>query len=59
MGTMMTILRNLTLSRKIRKDILMAMIDGMDADGDGYISVREALNRIAQAIEDFARRYGE
>lgn len=53
----MTILKNLVLSRRIRKDIVLAMVDGMDTDGDGYISVREALNRIAQVIRDFSKEY--
>lgn len=59
MGTLMTIAKNLILSRRIKKELVLTAIDGADADGDGYISVREALDLIAFTIRSFAKRYGE
>lgn len=55
MRAMLTIMRNLILSRRVRKSALVAWIDATDADRDGYISVKEALDSMASAI----RRFGE
>lgn len=54
MGTFLTILTNLLLTRKIEKSKLLAWIDATDTDKDGYISVKEAIDSIATAIA----RYG-
>lgn len=54
MGTFLTIMTNLILTRKIEKSKLLAWIDATDVDKDGYISVKEALDSIATAIA----RYG-
>lgn len=55
MGTLTTITKNLILSRRIPKDEFIAYIESMDADKDGYITVRELLDRVCYSL----RYYGE
>lgn len=50
-----TLLKNLILSRRIPKNEFIAYIESMDADKDGFVTVRELLDRICYSL----RYYGE
>lgn len=50
MGTIWNLIKAVVLTRKVPKDKLTSLIDEMDADRDGYISVKEVLGYISGLV---------
>lgn len=50
MGVFLTIMKNLILTRKISKDVIINVLNEMDDDRDGYVSTKEVITWIGHAI---------
>lgn len=50
MGTIWNLIKAVVMSRKVPKEKLVQLIDEMDSDRDGYITVKEVLGYISGLV---------